>query len=224
MSLLDYPDKVCATFFTGGCNLRCPFCHNTQLVTLQPPPVAIPPGEVMAFLRNRQGLLDGICVSGGEPLLQYDLEEFLARVKQLGYLVKLDTNGSQPAKLRRMVEAQLVDYVAMDIKSSLESYDVAVGIEDYGTAPIEESAAFLLQGTVPYEFRTTVVFPLHNSGDFEAIGSWLKGAERYYLQGFEDSGDLLQPNAGLAAFSTEEMQHFVDILKKTIPSVQLRGI
>ena len=222
LTLLDYPEKVACTIFTAGCNFRCPFCHNASLVTEIDPLNSIPEKEVFKFLRRRQGILDGVCITGGEPLLQPDIEEFIKKIKELGYVVKLDTNGSNVALLRRLVEQDLIDYVAMDIKNAPNKYGKTIGIEGYHLENILQSVDFLMSGVVPYEFRTTVVRELHKRDDFAAIGRWLKGAERYYLQGFVDSGDLIQP--GLRGYTKDIMEQALEIVRKNIPNAKLRGI
>ena len=221
LSLLDYPDHTCCTLFTQGCNLRCPYCHNALLVAPEGGTV-VPPAEFFDFLQKRTGLLDGVCISGGEPLLQPDLEDFAARIKQLGFLVKLDTNGVFPKKLESIVEKGLVDYVAMDIKSSPENYVGAAGLASFDTTPVEQSAGFLMRGNVMFEFRTTVVRELHSENDIVSIGRWLGGAPRYFLQSYNDSGSVLSP--GLSAYSRAEMQQLLDAVKPFIPAAQLRGI
>lgn len=222
LTLLDYPEKVACTIFTGGCNFRCPFCHNASLVTNIDPISSIPEEEVLAFLRRRQGILDGVCITGGEPLLQPDIEAFIKKIKNLAYAVKLDTNGSNIVLLRRLVEQDLIDYVAMDIKNAPDKYGETIGIEGYHLENILQSVDFLMSGVVPYEFRTTVVRELHKREDFAAIGRWLKGAERYYLQGFVDSGDLIQP--GLRGYTKDIMEQALEIVKRNIPNAKLRGI
>lgn len=222
LTLLDYPGKVACTLFTGGCNFRCPFCHNASLVRHPAESDAMDEFEIFAFLKKRAGILDGVCVSGGEPLMQPDIGEFLETIKEIGFAVKLDTNGSFPDRLKELVGKGLVDYVAMDIKNSPEHYPATVGIDHYDIAKVKESVALLLEGTVPYEFRTTVVRELHCADDFVSIGSWIKGAPRYYLQVFEDSGDILE--SGLSGYGKAEMEGFLRILRKTIPGAELRGI
>ncbi len=221
LTLLDYPEKLACTVFTHGCNFRCPFCHNASLVTARPEHV-LTVDDFFEFLKTRVNLLDGVCVTGGEPLLQKDISEFIARVKSLGFTVKLDTNGSFPKKLRELVTDGLVDYVAMDIKSSPEGYASAVGIDSFDLAPIRESVSFLLENTVEYEFRTTVVDELHCSEDFISIGKWLRGAKKYYLQQFVDSGDLITD--GLHACSAEQLRKYADILKNYVDFIDVRGI
>ncbi len=222
LPLLDFPGHTACTVFTGRCNFRCPFCQNGSLVLDPMSQPVIGEEEVFALLRKRKGLLDGVCVTGGEPTLNPDLPDFLRAVKALGFAVKLDTNGSRPAMLRSMRDEGLLDYVAMDIKSSLPHYGLVAGVADMDTAPIEESAALLLEGRVPYEFRTTVVKELHEVGDFEAIGRWLRGAERYFLQAFRDSGELLCP--GLTGCSREEMEAMRAAAAPYIPAAAIRGM
>lgn len=225
MTVLDYPGRVACTLFTHGCNLRCPFCHNASLVTA--PTQELSEEEILVYLRKRRGVLDGICVSGGEPLLQADLPAFLERLKALGYAVKLDTNGTLPARLRAVVEAGLVDYVAMDIKNSVQKYARTVGIDGFSVDLVKESVAFLKSGAVDYEFRTTVVSPLHEVADFAQIGAWIAGAPRYFLQTFTDSGDLIAPTLAdgtlLGALSREQMEACRDACLPFVPNTQLRG-
>lgn len=222
LTLLDYPGKVACTVFTAGCNYRCPFCHNASLVVNTGENEIIPEEEVFSFLLKRQGVLDGVCVSGGEPLIQHDIEDFLKKVKELGYEVKLDTNGSYPDKLKNLVDKKLVDYVAMDIKNSQEKYGKTIGIEDYDIREVHRSVMYLLSGAVPYEFRTTVVRELHQKSDFVSIGRWIKGAEHYYLQQFVDSGNLIQE--GLHGYDEKIMNQALEIVKKTVQSAELRGL
>lgn len=222
LSLLDYPDKTCCTIFTVGCNYRCPFCHNASIICNSVPENGILQEEVIEFLKRRKGLLDGVCITGGEPLLQDQLESFIREIKSLDFLVKLDTNGSLPRKLKQLIETGLVDYVAMDIKNSPDSYGQTIGINNYNLDSVKESVDLLLSNRVPYEFRTTVVRQLHTSKDILAIAQWIKGAEHYYLQNFVDSGDVLE--SGLSGFSREEIKDFQELIRPIIPSVELRGI
>ena len=227
LTLLDYPGRTACTLFTGGCNFRCPFCHNASLVIREGgEDRALDVSEVLSFLSKRKGLLDGVVVTGGEPLLHTDLADLLAAIRELGYAIKLDTNGAYPARLARVVEAGLVDYVAMDVKNAPERYGRTVGIPQLDLAPIRESVAFLLAGRVEFEFRTTVVRGLHFPGDFTAIGQWIAGAPRYFLQGFRDSGDLIDKEGRVAvgAFSPEEMEAFRGEVLPYVPNAALRGI
>lgn len=222
LAMVDFPGKVAATVFTGGCNLRCPFCHNAPLVTRPEEAERIDAAEVLSFLAGRRGLLDGVVLSGGEPLLQEGVEDFLARVRALGYAVKLDTNGCYPQRLQGILAAGLVDYVAMDIKNSLAKYPETVGCPGFDTAPVEESVCLLMGGNVDYEFRTTAVRPFHTLQDIEAIGRWLTGAPRYFLQTFVDSGDLV--GEGCGAFSPEEMRELAGKARPWFKTVEIRGI
>lgn len=222
LSLLDFPGKTACTVFTGGCNWRCPFCHNASLVIGLDEVEPVNEGEFFAFLKKRQGILDGVSITGGEPLLQHDIKEFIERIRGLGYLIKLDTNGSNPEMLKELVVAGLIDYVAMDIKNSPDSYAKTTGIADVDLKSVSDSATFLMQSGVDYEFRTTVVKELHCAEDFEKIAVWLKGAKRYFLQSFADSGDILGGN--FSACSETELEEFRTILQKSIPTVTIRGV
>lgn len=222
LTLLDYPGKVACTAFTAGCNFRCPFCHNASLVTHVDPNNDMHEEEVFAFLKKRQGILDGLCITGGEPLLQPDIAAFIGKVKELGYSVKLDTNGSNAERLRQLAEQGLVDYVAMDIKNAPNKYGMTIGIDGYNLENILQSVDYLKSGAIPYEFRTTVVREFHKREDFADIGRWLKGAEYYYLQAFVDSGDLIQ--SGLRGYNKDIMQQALEIVKRYIPNAELRGV
>ena len=222
LSLVDFPGKVAATVFTGGCNLRCPFCHNASLVLPGRGTSALDAGGVLDFLASRRGLLDGVVLSGGEPLLQPDAADFLAEVKAMGFAVKLDTNGCHSDALAGILDRRLADYVAMDIKNSLEKYPWTVGVPGFDTAPVERSARLLMEGPADYEFRTTLVRPFHEVGDMETIGRWLRGARRYYLQAFVDSGDLV--GGGCAPFTPEEMEGFLQAARPFFQSAALRGL
>ncbi|OPY61916.1 MAG: Pyruvate formate-lyase 1-activating enzyme [Pelotomaculum sp. PtaU1.Bin065] len=221
MTLLDYPGKIAATVFTGGCNFRCPFCHNASIVLDVEKSPYISEEAFFDFLAKRKGFLEGICVSGGEPLLQHEIAEFIAKIKSLGFLVKLDTNGSFPSKLKELIGAKLIDYVAMDIKNSPDSYARTAGTNENVLSRIKESVAFLLAGHVEYEFRTTVVKGFHTKEDFAAIGKWIQGAGMYFLQNFVDSGDLIQP--GLQGVKKAELAAFADTVREYVPTVQTRG-
>ena len=222
LSLVDFPGKVAATVFTGGCDLRCPFCHHAPLVLPGRGTEALAAGAVLDFLASRRGLLDGMVLSGGEPLLQPDAADFLAEVKAMGFAVKLDTNGCHPDALADILDRRLADYVAMDIKNSLEKYPWTVGVPGFDTAPVERSARLLMEGPAAYEFRPTQVRPFHAVGDMETSGRWLRGARRYYLQAFVDSGDLV--GGGCAPFTPEEMEGFLQAARPFFQSVALRGL
>lgn len=220
LTLLDFPEKVACIVFTAGCNFRCPFCHNASLVThIDGAPIA--EKEVLSYLAKRRGLLEGVVVTGGEPLLQNGLEEFLSQIKELGYAVKLDTNGSFPDRLRALVEADLVDYVAMDIKNSRGKYALTAGVPSLDLAAIERSVSFLLEGTVPYEFRTTVANPLHTPEDIQDICRWIAGAPAYYIQNFVDSGDVIAQ--GMSPLSQEEISTMLQTALSCGLNAKIRG-
>lgn len=222
LTLLDFPEHVACTIFTAGCNFRCPFCHNASLVVDIPKEAVITEDGFFEFLKKRIGVLEGVCVSGGEPLLQPDIENFIRKIKELGYGVKLDTNGSFPDKLIALVEKGLVDYVAMDIKNAPEVYGITAGLDHMDMKAIEKSVAYLKEGHVPYEFRTTVVKNYHDKECFESIGKWLIGTDKYFLQKFVDSGDLIAKHT--KGCTEEEMKEFLQCVQAYIPSAQLRGM
>lgn len=222
LTLLDYPGKVACTLFAPGCQFRCPFCHNASLVLPGRGGDVVTEEEVFALLEKRRGVLDGVCVTGGEPTLQPDLGDFIRKIKDRGYSVKLDTNGARPEVLKSLAAEGLLDYVAMDIKNSPARYAETAGVPGLDLAPIRESVDFLMKGNLPFEFRTTVVKPLHDEQALRDIGAWLAGEEAYFLQGFQDSGDLI--GSGLTSFSAAEMEGFRQILADFIPKAQLRGV
>ena len=227
MTLLDFPGRVACTVFLQGCNFRCPFCHNSMLLPMQGEE-AMTPEQLLAFLEKRKGLLDGVCITGGEPTLSPELPELLRQIKALGYPVKLDTNGSRPDVLRALVEAGLVDYVAMDIKNSPRRYGETAGCPGLVLAKIEESVAFLLEGKVEYELRTTVAEGLHRQEDIREMGIWLaqicpgRKPEKLFLQAFTDRETVLQP--GFQPLSEAQMLAFRDQLSPYIEAVSIRGL
>lgn len=221
-TLLDYPEHVAATVFTGGCNFRCPFCHNGNLVLEPGSQPMIPSEEVLEFLKKRRGILEGVCITGGEPTLQRDLPEFIREIKNMGYPVKLDTNGFNPKALWGLLQAGLLDYVAMDVKASKENYGTAAGVRNMDISPIEESIAILKSSNIVYEFRTTMVKGIHSIEEFEYIGKWLAGSRAYFLQQFRESDNVIEQ--GFAAFSKEEMEQAAALAAKYIDRVELRGV
>lgn len=235
-TLLDYPGHVAATLFTGGCNFRCPFCHNGDLVLNPGGQPEIPMDEIRAFLKKRQGILDGVCITGGEPTLQSDLEDFIREVREMGYLIKLDTNGYRPQVLERLLEENLLDYVAMDIKASKANYARAVGLDKergFSIAPIEKSVELLMESDIDYEFRTTVVKGIHCVEEFEEIGKWLSGCKAYYLQAFQENENVLDArlrdgaigdSVKLACFSHADMEQMTVLAGKYVEKVCVRGI
>ena len=222
LTLLDYPGHTACTVFTGSCPWRCPFCHNASLVldpTSQP---TVPEEEFFSFLSRRKGLLDGVAVTGGEPTLQKDLPAFLEKIRSLGFAVKLDTNGTNAAMLRTILENGLADYVAMDIKAGRANYCAATGTLRPGLDAVEECALLLMNGSTDFEFRTTVVRGLHSEEDFRDIAAWLAGDEKYFLQCFKDSGDII--SGGCDAFTREETEAFRQIVLPAIPNTEIRGM
>ncbi len=222
MTVLDYPGKVACTVFLAGCNFRCPFCHNALLVTKQNEN-EISAEAVIDYLSRRKGLLDGVCITGGEPLLNEDIELLLNPIKQLGYSIKLDTNGSRPQMLRRLVEKGLVDYIAMDIKSCPEDYPVVSGVKGFDFTDIRDSIQYIMSCGIDYEFRTTVVKGLHTVGSVTSAAKMIRGAKRYYLQGFKDSGELIN-TSGLSAHSREATEEMLLQVRKYVPEAEIRGL
>ena len=226
MTLLDYPGRIACTVFLQGCNFRCPFYHNSDLLGPEGE-TAISMEELLSFLKKRKGMLEGVCITGGEPTVQRDLPDLLRAIKALGYPVKLDTNGSNPAMLKALVAEGLVDYVAMDIKNSREKYGVTAGVPGLSMDKIEESMAFLLSDAVDYEFRTTVVRELHQEKDFQNMAQWIlslssgKRAKRLFLQSYVDRSSVLCP--GYTAPQEGEMENFLAEVGPCAESAQIRG-
>lgn len=253
LTLTDFPGHLAAILFLEGCNFRCPFCQNSSLVlphreseSLSPQHMTnpdIPLDSVLAFLKKRSGLLDGVCISGGEPTLHHDLPELIRQIRDLGYLVKLDTNGTNPEMLQALLEADLLDYVAMDIKAGRNHYGAVAGLSlsqemfhtssgsehdeeskiEQTLSAVQKSVNLLMNSSVIYEFRTTVVKGLHKEEDFIDISDWIKGCPRYFLQSFRDCDSVLMKNHCFSAFSEIEMHHFLDLVKKNIPGAAIRG-
>lgn len=224
MSLLDYPGEVACTVFMSGCNLKCPFCHNRDLVFIPENYEFIEPEAILSFLEKRKSLLDAVCISGGEALLQKNLISLVRRIRELGYLIKLDTNGCYPERLQEIVESGLIDYVAMDVKNTPEKYAATVGMnkESFDIEPIRRSMEYLKSGVIPFEFRTTVVREFHSPEDLEEIAGWIGNCEHYYLQKFEDSGNMIQ--SGFTAYEDEEMKEMLQRVRRYVPTAELRGI
>ena len=221
MTLLDYPGKVACTVFLGGCDLRCPFCHNAELIDGSAPAV-MDDTELLDFLKKRQGLLEGVAITGGEPLLRGEgLVSLAERIRDLGYPLKLDTNGTHPDLLAKLTEAGLVSYVAMDIKNSPERYAETSGLKELDLAPVRESVSLLMGGKTEYEFRTTTVAEFHDGESFRKIGEWIRGADRYFLQRFTDRDTV--PFEGFHAPPEEEMRTYLGIVRAFVPAAELRG-
>ncbi len=221
MSLVDFDGYVCATIFTAGCNFKCGFCHNSPLVLGCENLPLIPEQEVLDYLAKRKGILDAVCISGGEPTLQPDLKEFCAKVKNLGYKIKLDTNGTNPDLVKELHDKGLVDYFAMDIKNDRDSYASIIGFNEYDTGKVCKTVDMFLGGGFDYEFRTTIISQFHKQDNIEKIGNWLKGANKYFLQKFKDSENCIESH--LSAVDNDTILKFKDILVKDIPSTRLRG-
>lgn len=221
MTLLDYPGIVAATVFLGGCDYRCPYCHNFELVDGTASPI-MSDQELFLFLEKRKNLLDGVVITGGEPCLRPDLPQLVKAIKDMGYKVKLDTNGNHPDVLRQLLNAGLVDYVAMDIKNSLSKYGMTIGVPGFDTKGVQESAAILLDGSTDYEFRTTVVHEFHELNDFELIGQWIEGAKAYYLQQYTVRDTV--PDKSLTSPTEEDMRLYLDVVKKYVPNAVVRGV
>lgn len=221
LTLLDYPNHTACTIFLGACDLCCPFCHNAPLI--QPTSSGtITPSELFEFLKKRQGLLDGVCISGGEPLLHADLDTLLTEIRNMGYLIKLDTNGTHPDHLNSLLSKSLLDYVAMDIKNSPSKYAQTVGKASFNPAPITESIHILHSASISFEFRTTVVQEFHEISDFVQIGQWIQGAPYYYIQSFVDRNGV--PTSNLHPYDKETLLQYADTVRPYVKHVELRGI
>ena len=222
LTLLDYPGHIAATIFLAGCNMRCPFCHNASLVTKVISENAIPEETVLSTLYSRKHILEGVCITGGEPTLYSELPTLIEEIKSMGLKVKLDTNGTNPAMLKHLAKENLIDYVAMDIKNSKEKYALTTGIPGLSLDKIYESVEFLLTSSIAYEFRTTLVNEFHTIEDIVSIGKWINGAAAYYLQSYKDSSDMIQ--TGLNPHTTDTLIEFSNLLKPYITNVFLRGV
>lgn len=219
VSLLNYPGLVSATIFVSGCNFKCPFCHNSSIVKCEYNELS--ENQIFEYLEERKKMLDGVCVSGGEPTIHKDIKEFIIKLKNMGFKVKLDTNGYNPDMLKDLIDSKCLDYIAMDIKNSDSKYSKTAGV-NVDLNLINESVDLIMNSGIDYEFRTTVVEELHTAEDIELICKKLKGASAYYIQNFEDSGDIMQN--GLHGFNKEKLLNFVDIAKQHIQNSNLRGI
>lgn len=221
-TLLDYPGHVAATIFTGGCNFMCPFCHNGDLVLNPQVYPLLSDDDIFSFLEKRKQILTGICITGGEPTLQRDLPEFIKKVKGMGYLVKLDTNGYEPDILVNLGNKQLLDYIAMDIKSCKEKYSLSCGVKNIDIARIENSVTYLKSCGIPYEFRTTTVKGIHDEQDFIGIGQWLCGNSNYYIQNYKESDAVIEKR--FEGFRMSELRNYQNTVKQYLPNTKLRGV
>ncbi len=228
LTLLDYPGYVAAIIFLGGCNLRCPFCQNSSLVLTPDSLPEISHDEFMSFLKKRSGILEGVCITGGEPTLHAQLPDLIRDIRNAGYLVKLDTNGSNPEMLQFLLKEGMIDYAAMDIKAGPAHYAKVCGLSEEKTADllekVDQSVKLLKNSAIPYEFRTTAVRGLHDDSDFLEIREWISGCKYYYLQSFRDCPEVLLPDHSFSAFSQKEMEHFLELVQLRIPEAALRGI
>ena len=221
LSLVDYDGKVASTVFTATCNFKCPFCQNSPLVVGVKDLTTIPENEILDYFAKRKGVLDGVCITGGDPTLQKDLPGFCAKIKNLGLSVKVDTNGTNPKMVKYLFENNLCDYFAMDIKNAKENYAKIIGFESFDTKDVEKTVEYLMTSGVEYEFRTTLVKEFHDKTDMENIGKWIKGAKNYALQKFKDTGSCIR--SGLHEVDIDTAKDFLEIVKKYLPSAKLRG-
>ena len=221
MTLLDFPGHVACTVFLGGCDFRCPYCHHFELADGTAKPV-MDEEEFLSFLKKRQGLLDGVAITGGEPCLYKDLPELVKKIRELGFMVKLDSNGYHPQLLKQILDEKLIDYAAMDIKNSPEKYAVTCGVESVDMNTIRTSINLLMESGIDYEFRTTVVEEFHEAADFEEMGKMIRGAKRYFLQSFTDRDSV--PFGNLHAPSKESLEQYLSIMKKYVPDSAIRGV
>ena len=221
LTLLDYPGKVACTVFLSGCNLRCPYCHNGGLVLPERMEGTIPEAELLDFLSRRRGKLDGICITGGEPTIWEGLPEWMEKLHDLGFSLKLDTNGSNPKMVRTLLDRGLIQYLAMDIKNCPEAYSETCGGRDILPA-VRETLELLQTGRIPYELRTTVCRPFHSPERIRQLARWIRGTEHYYLQNFVDSGNLV--GEGVSGFSPEEMEDLARAAREFVPGTELRGL
>ena len=221
-TLLDYPEHVAAAFFVGGCNFRCPFCQNGDLVLRPETLPVIEERQALEFLKKRKGLLTGVCITGGEPALAEGLGDFIWKIKEMGYLVKLDTNGYLPGVVRELTEAGLLDYIAMDVKNCMERYGETVGAVSVDTGCIRESVRMIMESGIAYEFRTTVVQELHGEDEITAIGKEIQGAEKYFLQSYQDSAGVIEP--GFHAYGRAELERLAECARPYVEGVWLRGV
>lgn len=222
LTLLDFPGRTACTVFFSGCNFRCPFCHNAILVERPQEAGSVLEDDFFDFLKMRKGLLDGVAITGGEPTLNKDLPDFMAKIKELGYAVKLDSNGTNPEMLEKIISEGCVDYIAMDIKNCKEKYPLTAGTDSRFMERIEKSVDILMQKRVDFEFRTTVVKQLHTVEDMIKLSEWIKGDEKYFIQAFKNSGDLIDPD--MESIDYDDYAHFLDAIKPNLPNSSVRGL
>lgn len=223
-SMIDYPGKICTILFTAGCNFRCPFCYNSSLVQGHETLPEIPHHEILEFLDSRKKWIDGVCITGGEPLLNNDIDLLLKKIKDLDLLVKLDTNGTNPKLLKKLLENKLIDYIAMDIKNSFAKYSLTTGSK-VDIEEIKESIKIIKNSGIEYEFRLTTLKKFHSDEDLQKISESLKGSKNFYLQNFKVTPELIDKNLDEEeCFSGKELENFKHILEKNIEHVEIRNI
>lgn len=216
-SLIDYPGNIAAVIFTQGCNFRCGFCHNPDLIPLKGE--YIDENEIFDYLKEKKNILDGVVITGGEPTIQVDLKQFILKLKKLGFLVKLDTNGTNPTLLKELINEKLIDYVAMDVKSNLENYYKIT--ESKNIKSVEESIGILLNKSIDYEFRTTVLPFFHSIEDFDKLGKLIKGAKRFTLQNFRPEITLNDKLRSERSFTNAELNEIASTLAKYVDKVSI---
>lgn len=221
LSLVDYDGKIAATVFTGGCNFRCPFCHNSALVLDYKTLPHISDAEIFSYLEKRRGVLEGVCVTGGEPTLNPDLPEFIAKIKNIGYSVKLDTNGTNPEMVKSLFSAGLIDHFAVDIKNDKDDYAEIIGLKSFDTKNVEKTVEFLMTSGASYEFRTTIINEFHSADNIRKIGEWIKGANNYFMQKFKSGDNCIR--GGLSPVPTEKAKEFLEIISPFVKNAALRG-
>ena len=221
LSLVDYDGFVAATVFTASCNFRCGFCHNSALVLDYKDIKPIPEKDILDYLKKRKGILEGLCITGGEPTLNPDLPEFIKKVKDIGYSVKVDTNGTNPEMVKLLAKEKLADYFAIDIKNDKANYAEIIGFKTFDTKKVEQTVEFLLSGAVKYEFRTTLIAEYHKAENIKAIGEWIKGADKYFMQKFKSGDNCISQN--LSPVAEDTAKQFVEIIRPFVKSVNLRG-
>lgn len=220
-SMVDFDGAIACTVFTGGCNFRCPFCHNAALVVGNVKAQQIDESEVFDYLSKRKGLVDAVCVTGGEPTLQPDLCDFLAKVRDMGYATKLDTNGLRPDSLKEVLDKKLVDYVAMDVKNSPEKYAHTVGVYNVDMGKILQSMQMLKDSGIDFEFRTTVIKEFHTADDMQKIAYLVSGAPRYFIQKYNDNDGCIAH--GYTPVDKADAEKYIEYFKGKVGKVELRG-
>lgn len=222
LSLVDYDGFVAATVFTGGCNFKCPFCHNASLVTDFKDLSVIEEQYIIDYLKKRKGIIEGLCITGGEPTLNKDLPDFCRKIKEIGVSIKVDSNGTNPEMIKTLAGNGLADYFAIDIKNDKTGYAKTIGLNGFDLSNVEKTVSYLINGNIGYEFRTTIISQFHKESNILEIAKWIDGAEKYFLQKFKSGDNCLSPD-GLTPVPDEEALKFANIAKPFVKSVKLRG-